>query len=191
MKQHRSLCMSLPSADYQLSMDLLGRNTACCSSEENGTESRNHGQCLHVLFICVDESGSDSKVQLRKYSYALRGERAVCRRLHVYGKCVSAIAAISTEGLELTDGSVNGDIFFDFVRGSLIPEMNSFDGCSPISIAVMDNCSIHHTEDVDKLFQNAAILLMYLPPYSPDTNPIELAFGYIKAHLKVYWATCT
>ena len=64
------------------------------------------------MFICVDESGSDSIVQLREYGYALRGERAVCRRLHVHGKCVSAIAAISTEGLELTDGSVNGHIFF-------------------------------------------------------------------------------
>ena len=139
------------------------------------------------MFVWVDESGSDSKDQLRKYGYALRGERAVCRRLLVRGKRVSAIAAISTEGLvalELTDGSVNGDTIFDFVRGSLIPEINSFDGCSPMLIAVMDNCSIHHTEDVAKLFQNAGILLMFLPPYSPDTNPIELAFGYVKAYLK-------
>ena len=59
--------------------------------------------------------------------------------------------------------------------------MNSCDGCSPMSITVMDNCSIHHTEDVAELFQN---VLMYLPPYSPDTNPIELAFGYVKAYLK-------
>ena len=74
--------------------------------------------------------------------------------------------------------------FFNFVRGSLIPEMNSFDGCSPMLIAVMDNCSIHHTEDVAELFQNAGILLMFLPPYSPGTNPIELTFGYVKAYLK-------
>jgi hypothetical protein len=47
---------------------------------------------------------------------------------------------------------VNGDVFFDFVRGSLIPEMRPFDGCNPMSIAVMDNCSIHHTEEVADLF---------------------------------------
>ena len=51
------------------------------------------------MFVWIDESGSDSKDQLRKYGYALRGERAVCRRLLVRGKRVSAIAAISTEGL--------------------------------------------------------------------------------------------
>ena len=121
------------------------------------------------LFVWVDESISHSKDQLSKYGYALRGERAVCRRLLVCGKCVSVIAAISTESLvalKLTEGCVSGD-----VRGTLIPEMNSFDGCSPMSIAVMDNCSIHHTEDVTELFQNAGILLMHLPPYSPDTNP--------------------
>ena len=61
--------------------------------------------------------------------------------------------------------------------------MNPFDGYSPMSVAVMDNCSIHHT-DVAELFQSAGILLIYLPPYSPDTNPIELAFGYVKAYLK-------
>ena len=139
------------------------------------------------MFLWVDESGSDSKDQLRKYGYALRGERAVCRRLLVRGKRVSAIAALSTEGLvalELTDGSVDGDAFFDFIRGSLIPEMNPFDGCSPTSVAVMDNCSIHHTDDVAELFHSAGILLIYLPPYSPDMNPIELAFGYVKAYLK-------
>ena len=139
------------------------------------------------MFIWVDESGSDSKDQLRKYGYALCGERAVCRRLLVRGKRVSAIAALSTEGLvalELTDGSVDGDTFYDFVRGSLIPEMNPFDGCSPMSVAVMDNCSIHHTDDIAELFRSAGILLMYLPPSSPDTNPIELAFGYVKAYLK-------
>ena len=112
------------------------------------------------MCVWVHESGSDSKDQLRKYGYALRGERVVCRRLLVRGKRVSAIGAFSTEGLvalELRDGSVNGDTFFDFVIGSLIPEMNSFDGCSPMSIAVMDDCSIHHTEDVAELFQNAGM----------------------------------
>ena len=142
---------------------------------------------MEDMFVWVDESGSDSKDQLRQYGYALRGERAVCRKLLVRGKRVSAIAGLSTEGLaalELTDGSVDGDAFYDFVRGSLIPEMNPFDGCSPMSVAIMDNCSIHHTQDVADLFQRAGILLIYLPPYSPDLNPIELAFGFVKAYLK-------
>ena len=59
------------------------------------------------MFVWVDESGSDSKDQLRKYGYALHGERAICRRLLVCGKRISAVDALSTESLvalELTDG---------------------------------------------------------------------------------------
>ena len=139
------------------------------------------------MFVWIDESGSDSKDQLRRYGYALRGERAVCRKLLIRGRRISAIAAISSQGLvalELTDGTVNGDVFYDFVRGSLIPEMRPFDGCSPMSVALMDNCSIHHTQEVADLFLAAGILLIFLPPYSPDLNPIELAFGYVKGYLK-------
>ena len=48
----------------------------------------------------------------------------------------------------------------------------------------MDNCSIHHTELVMDLLKEAGIVVIFLPPYSPDYNPIELVFGYIKAYLK-------
>ena len=92
----------------------------------------------------------------------------------------SAYVQLLLSPLKALDGSVDGDAFFlYFIR---VPEMNPFDG--PMSVAVMDNCSIHHTEDVAELFQSAGILLIYLPPYSLDMNPIELAFGYVKAYLK-------
>ena len=139
------------------------------------------------MFVWVDESGSNLKGMLRKYGYTLRGERAVCPRLLIRGQRISSISAMSTEGIlavELTKESVNGEKFFDFVSGSLIPEMLPFDGCNPRSIAVMDNCSIHHVEEVTDLFNSAGILLLYLPPYSPDFNPIELAFSYVKHYLK-------
>lgn len=74
--------------------------------------------------------------------------------------------------------------FFDFVRGNLIPEMLPFDGSNPASIAVLDNCSIHHTQQVADLFKYAGILTLYLPPYSPDYMPIEETFSYIKYYLK-------
>ena len=139
------------------------------------------------MFVWVDETGSNMKDMLRKYGYALRGERAICHRLLVRGQRISSISAMSTEGMlavELTTNSVNREKFFDFVRGSLIPEMLPFDGCNPKSIAVMDNCSIHHVQEVADLFNSAGIVLLFLPPYSPDFNPIELAFSYIKYYLK-------
>ena len=139
------------------------------------------------MFVWVDETGSDLKEMLRRYGYALRGERAVCNRLQVRGQRVSAIAAISTDGFlgaDFTTGSVNRETFYDFVRGTLIPEMLPFDGINSKSIAVMDNCSIHHVQEVSDLFTDAGVMLVYLPPYSPDMNPIELAFSYIKGYLK-------
>ena len=76
---------------------------------------------------------------------------------------MSAIA-LSLQGLialQLTDSTVNCDIFFDFVKESLIPEMRPFDDCNPMSIALMDNCSIHHTQEVADLFLEAGILLIF------------------------------
>ena len=62
--------------------------------------------------------------------------------------------------------------------------MLPFDGVNHTSIVVMDNCSIHHVAEVKSALDDAGILLMYLPPYSPDLNPIEEAFGYVKGYLK-------
>ena len=139
--------------------------------------------------VWIDETGCRNKDSIRAAGYALRGMTPVRRRLLVKGKRVSCIVAIACDGLvalEATTTTVNAEIFFDFVRGSLIPNMLPFDGSSPRSVAVMDNCSIHHADSVKKLFQQAGILLIFLPPYSPDLNPIviELAFAKVKRYLK-------
>ena len=62
--------------------------------------------------------------------------------------------------------------------------MLPYDGSSPKFVVVMDNCSIHHIHEVSELLEDAGILLIYLPPYSPDLCPIEEAFGYLKSYLK-------
>ena len=58
--------------------------------------------------------------------------------------------------------------------------MNSFDGLSAKSILVLDNCSIHHVDEVLEVFRSTGIFVMFLLPYSPDYNPVEEAFSYIK-----------
>ena len=72
--------------------------------------------------------------------------------------------------------------FFDFVRGQLIPNMHPFSGDR--SIVVMDNCTVHHIEQLKDLARNVGILLRFLPPYSSDLNPIEEMFSYMKQYLK-------
>lgn len=137
-------------------------------------------------FVWVDETGSDARSHIRKFGYQLRGLTPVHHRILVRRKRISAISAISTDGimgLHLTQGNVNSEIFCDFLT-SLIPEMEAFDGSLKKSIIIMDNCSIHHTYAVQSLLQSVGILIFYLPPYSPDLNPIEEAFSAVKYYLK-------
>ena len=104
----------------------------------------------------------------------------MCHRLLVRGQRISAIAAISNDGLvalELSKGTTDSDLFYDFIRGSLIPQMNMFDGVSEKSIVIMDNCSIHHVAEVKRMFMDSGIAVFFLPPYSPDYNPIEETFS--------------
>ena len=81
------------------------------------------------------------------------------------------------------NSTVNGNRFFDFIRGILLPMMRPFDGQSSISVLVMDNCSIHHVIEVKQLLRQSGIVVLFLPPYSPDRNPIEKAFSYVKGYL--------
>lgn len=139
------------------------------------------------MFVFIDETGSDRRDHIRRFGYALQGEPPVYHRLLARGKRVSAIAAISCDGLleyELVTGTVNGEVFLEFVRGSLIPQMLPFDGSNKRSIAILDNCSVHHISEVAEEFRRAGILVIYLPPYSPDYMPIELCFSYVKYYLK-------
>ena len=55
-----------------------------------------------------------------------------------------------------------------------------FNGTNPNSIVIMDNCSIHHVEEVTKLINEVGAIVHYLPPYSPDFNPIEWCFSKVK-----------
>ena len=55
--------------------------------------------------------------------------------------------------------------------------MNMFDGVSEKSIVIMDNCSIHHVAEVKRMFMDSGIAVFFLPPYSPDYNPIEETFS--------------
>jgi len=65
--------------------------------------------------------------------------------------------------------------------------MLPFDGMSPRSIAALDNYSIHHVTEVVDMFKYSGIIVLYLPPYhSPDFNPIEEVFSYVKYYLRTH-----
>ena len=137
-------------------------------------------------FVWIDETGSDNRNFMRKYGYALCGQTPTSSRFLIRGDRISAVAAISCDCLtavEFKTGTTNADFFYDFVRGSLIPMMHSFDGSVPKSILVLDNCFIHHVQSVVQLLVDTGILVLFLPPYSPDYNypyPIEECFCCVK-----------
>ena len=137
--------------------------------------------------IFLDETGSDKRNFIRKYGYSLRGRPMVCRKLLVRGKRVSAIAFMSTNGLldcKTFTGSVDGEVFYNFVQAALLPHLMPFNGRNPHRVVVMDNCSIHHVEATVKMIQEVGALVLFLPPYSPDYNPIKELFSKVKLLLK-------
>ncbi len=145
-------------------------------------------QCLLLdsrMYVWVDETGTDRRDNIRKYGYAIRGVRPVTHRFLARGKRINVIAGMSlTTGIvatDMTSNTVNGDTLFDFVRGTLIPL--PFDGSYEPSILILDNCSVHHVIPVANLLRQAGIVTLFLPPNSPDLNPLEV-FSFVKGYLK-------
>jgi len=118
-------------------------------------------------FVFIDETGCNSKDHTRTFGYTLRVEHARDVRLLHRGTRISAIAAMCTTGIlavDLISGTVNGEKFFDYVRGSLIPQMSPFDGTSPRSIAILDNCSHRSGRHVSQFRHSCAV-----SPYTAQT----------------------
>ena len=137
--------------------------------------------------VWVDESGFRQRNSIRAYGYSLRGLRAEDHQLKLGKSRINAIGIMSYQGMEdvyLTEDNVNGDIFEHFVGSCLLPILMPFNGVNTHSVVVMDNCSVHHVERVVEMINSVGALIRFLPPYSPDLNPIELVFSKVKSFIK-------
>ena len=76
------------------------------------------------------------------------------------------------------DGAINGDLFLAYVEQVLVPALQ------PGDTVIMDNLSSHKIAGVRKVIEAAGAALLFLPPYSPDLNPIEVAFAKLKSQLR-------
>ena len=72
------------------------------------------------------------------------------------------------------------------VQAPILTKLMPFNGINDHSIVVQDNCSIHHVPEIQKLVEDTGIIMMYLPPYLPDYNPIEEAFAKVTSTLKAF-----
>ena len=142
------------------------------------------------MLVFLDKTGSTRKDAIRKFGYySLRGMPCYSTKLLAKGKQVSAIAALSLEGVvdvKFVHGSVDGDTFANFIELSLLPHLLPFNGINHNSIVVMDNASIHYNARVERLLSSVGALLVHLPPYCPDLNPIEESFSAVKSFLKAH-----
>ena len=83
-----------------------------------------------------------------------------------------------------TTANINGIVFCGFLEQSLLPQLLPFDSTNPRSVVFLDNASIHHVSQAVSLIQSVGALIHFLPPYSPDLNPIEEPFSKVKAVLR-------
>ena len=116
----------------------------------------------------------------------LRGRAPIGRRLLAkipfgHWKTTTLIAALDSNGVRcstMVDGAVNGDVFEAFVKQVLLPQLNAGD------VVILDNLSSHRRASTQALIESAGAQMLFLPPYSPDLNPIELVFSKIKQLLR-------
>ncbi len=112
---------------------------------------------------------------------APQGERLIDKTPHGHWKTTTLIAALGITGLRcstVVDGAINGDVFEAFVEQVLVPELG------PRDVVIMDNLSSHKRARTRELIEATGARLVFLPPYSPDLNPIELIFAKVKQLLR-------
>lgn len=128
----------------------------------------------------IDETGASTKMT-RLRGRAFRGQRCRSPVPHGHWKTTTFTGALRLSGITapmVLDGPMNADAFRAYVRHVLTPTLR------PGDTVVMDNLPAHKVADIRTLIEAAGASLLYLPPYSPDFNPIENAFSKLKAILR-------
>lgn len=130
--------------------------------------------------IFLDET-SVSTNMARLRGRCAGGERLIGKVPHGHWNITTFLAGLRSNGIVaplVIDGAMNGEIFLAYVRQFLVPVLR------PGDHVIMDNLAVHKVTGVRTAIENAGAMLLYLPPYSPDLNPIEMAFSKLKALLR-------
>lgn len=130
--------------------------------------------------VFIDETGTSTNMARRR-GRAPRGERLVGKIPHGHWKTTTFVAGLRSTALTapcVIDGPMNGNAFLAYVEQVLAPTLK------PGDIVVLDNLSAHKVPGVRQAIEATGAMLLYLPPYSPDFNPIEQLFAKLKALLR-------
>ncbi len=128
----------------------------------------------------IDETGTTTKMA-RLRGRSARGERCRASVPHGHWKTTTLVAALRLDGMTapmVIDGAMNGEVFTAYAETFLAPTL------APGDIVVMDNLPAHKVAPARQAIERAGASVLFLPPYSPDFNPIEQAFAKLKALLR-------
>jgi transposase len=134
--------------------------------------------------VFVDEMGTHTSLA-PSYGYSPRGQRALFKIPRNRGTNTTLLSSMSLEGMGPSmaiEGSTTKEVFEAYIEHFLAPTLRAG------KVVVMDNLSAHKGQRVRKLIEDRGCELLYLPPYSPDLNPIEEAFSKVKRLLRVIGA---
>ena len=130
--------------------------------------------------VFIDETGTNTAMT-RLRGRAPRGQRVIGRVPRGHWKTVTFVAALRAGAITapfVIDEPMNGDVFLAYLRRCLRPTLSAGD------IVIMDNLPAHKIAEVREIIESIGAILLYLPPYSPDLNPIEQLFAKFKALLR-------
>ena len=139
-------------------------------------------ESYHLVY--VDESGCDKRIGFRRTGWSPPRQVSQFHRDEQY----QILPAYAQDGIVLSHvfrGSTDASVFEDFID-QLLRHCGRWP--EPRSILVMDNASFHHSERIAQMCADAGVKLVYLPPYSPDLNPIEEFFAELKSFVRRNWS---
>lgn len=137
--------------------------------------------------VYVDESGCDKRSGIRRTGWSPPGITPVERSKFHRGQRYQILPAYSQDGIVISHiykGSTDAALFENLIE-QLLHHCGRYPG--PRSVLIMDNASFHRSERVEQMCIEKGVRLIYLPPYSPDLNPIEEFFAELKAFIRRKW----
>ena len=141
---------------------------------------REQGMFDPARLVFIDETCTNTAM-VRLRGRAPRGERLVGYAPHGHWKTITFVGGLRQRGMIapfVLEGAMNGPMFLAYVKQCLVPSLKRGE------IVLMDHLPAHKVAGVAEAIEAAGATLIYLPKYSPDLNPIELAFSKLKAHLR-------
>ena len=134
--------------------------------------------------VFLDESGVN--INMTRFYGRAKGKKRVYDYVPAKRtKCTTLLSSVRLDGTivkKIFQGALNGKIFLDYIKNILVPTLHEGD------VVVMDNLSCHKVKGVKEAIESVKASVLYLPPYSPDFNPIEMMWSKIKSLLRKWKA---